>query len=249
MSGLRLSELQRAFAIAEKDIRVYYLRPPAVMFGVLFPFTLFLSFTLGRQVSADRLVPMLVAQTVFWASSSIGPTSIPMERRMHTFERYLTAPISLITVLVGKALAGAVFGLFISLVGLFAGLYVFGWTSLNLVALFLGLLLPSLAFSMMGIMFASIPTENPGDVMMPLNFIRIPMMFISGIFIPLEQLPAVAQYAAFVSPLTHALDILRVGLGGTSYFGLLANVAMLVGYTVLFTYMGLLFHRKNMEKE
>ena len=249
MSGLKLSELQRALDIAEKDIKVYYLRPPALMFGVLFPFTLFLSFTLGRQVSADRLVPMLVAQTVFWASSSIGPTSIPMERRMHTFERYLTAPVSLITVLIGKALAGAVFGLFISIIGLVAGLYVFGWTSLNLIMLFLGLLLPSLAFSMMGIMFASIPTENPGDVMMPLNFIRIPLMFISGIFIPLEQLPVVAQYAAFVSPLTHTLDILRVGLGGTSYFGLPANIAVLMGYTVLFTYMGLLFHRKNMEKE
>ena len=163
-----------------------------------------------------------------------------MERRMHTFDRYLTAPVSLITVLVGKALAGAVFGLFISLVGLVAGLYVFGWTSLNIVALFFGLLLPSLAFSMMGIMFASIPTENPGDVMMPLNFIRIPMMFISGIFIPLEQLPAVAQYAAFASPLTHALDILRVGLGGTSYFGLPANVTVLIGYMGLFTYTRIL---------
>lgn len=244
-----LDEFKRALAIAEKDIRVYYMRPPAVMFGVLFPFTLFLSFTLGRQVSADRLVPMLVAQTIFWASSSIGPTSIPMERRMHTFERYLTAPVSLITVLLGKALAGAVFGLFISLVGLAAGLYAFGSTTINPATLLLGLLLPSLAFSMMGIMFASIPTENPGDVMMPLNFIRIPLMFISGIFIPIEQLPAAAQYAAFASPLTHALDILRVGLGGTSYFGLPLNAAVLIFYTGLFTYMGLLFHKKNMERE
>ena len=74
-------------------------------------------------------------------------------------------------------------------------------------------------------------------------------MFISGIFIPLEQLPAVAQYAAFASPLTHALDILRVGLGGTSYFGLPLNAAVLIFYAGLFTYMGLLFHRKNMDRE
>ncbi|MCW3991516.1 MAG: ABC transporter permease, partial [Candidatus Bathyarchaeota archaeon] len=76
-----LEELKRSWAITVKDVRVYYLRPPALMFGILFPVALFFTFTVGRNIPSDRLIPVLAAQTVFWSSSSIGPVAIPMERR------------------------------------------------------------------------------------------------------------------------------------------------------------------------
>jgi ABC-2 type transport system permease protein len=242
-------ELQRAWAITVKDMRIYYLRPPSIMFGILFPLTLFLSFTVGRNIPPDRIVPILASQTVFWASSSIGPVAIPMERRLKTFDRYLSAPISLIAILLGKILAGVIYGLAVSSLSLIIGILIYRVSSINIPIIILGLGISSLGFSALGIMFASIPWENPGEVMMPLNFFRIPLLFISGLYIPLESLPMPGQVAALLSPLTHTLDLLKYGLGEKSFFGIITNISMLFIFTTLFIFVSAAFHRKTMKKE
>jgi len=104
-------EFKRSWAITVKDMKIYYLRPPALMFGILFPVALFFSFTVGRNMPSEKLISVLCAQTVFWAASSIGPVAIPMERRLRTFERFLSAPISLLSILWGKMMAGFIFGI------------------------------------------------------------------------------------------------------------------------------------------
>jgi len=43
-------ELKVAWAIAVKDMKIYYLRTPSLMFGILFPFSMFLSFVIGRNM-------------------------------------------------------------------------------------------------------------------------------------------------------------------------------------------------------
>jgi len=147
-------EISRAGAICWKDIKVYYLKPPTLMFGVLFPFALFFTFTVGRGLSTARLIPILLSQTIFWASSTVGPVVIPLERRMKTFDRYLSAPMSLLSVLFGKVMAGFIFGLAVSLIPLLLAIF---WLSLQIVDIFafiLGILLSCMAFSTMGIMFA-----------------------------------------------------------------------------------------------
>jgi len=99
MSNVRSShygrEIRVAWAIAVKDMRTYYTKPPSLMFGILFPFSLFLSFSIGRNMPLATQIPILISQTLFFASSSIGPVVIPMERANQTFDRFLTSPVSL----------------------------------------------------------------------------------------------------------------------------------------------------------
>ncbi len=250
MNGVSLlDELRRSWAITVKDMRVYYLRPPALMFGVLFPVALFFSFAVGRNIPSDRLIPVLAAQTVFWSASSIGPVAIPMERRMRTFERFLSAPLSLMAVLWGKTLAGVLFGLGITTLATVVGALAVGLSVTNPAALAAGLALSAMAYSAMGILFASIPTGSPGEVVIPLNLVRIPLMFVSGMFIPLEGMPTIGVYAAFLSPLTHTLDLLRLGLGGSSNFGWAANVGVLAAWMIVFLFMGQMFHKIIMKRE
>jgi len=250
MNGVSLiDELRRSWAITLKDMKIYYLQPPALMFGILFPVALFFTFSVGRNIPSDRLVPVLAAQTVFWSSSSIGPVAIPLERRTRTFERFLSAPLSLIAVLWGKMLAGVLFGLGITTLATAVGAIGVGIPITNPAALVIGLILSALAYSAMGILFASIPTASPGQVIIPLNFVRIPLMFVSGMFIPLERLPTLGIYAAFLSPLTHTLDLLRLGIGATSYFGWVANIAVLIAWIAVFLYVGQSFHRIIMKRE
>ncbi|MCK4964491.1 MAG: ABC transporter permease [Dehalococcoidia bacterium] len=244
-----LDEIRRSWAITVKDVKVYYMRPPTLMFGILFPVALFFTFSVGRNMSPDRLIPVLVAQTVFWSASSIGPVAIPMERRMRTFERFLSAPISLIAILWGKIMAGVIFGIGISTVAAGVGLYWIGQSVSDPIALILGIGLSAMAFSAMGILFASIPTGRPGEVMIPLNFFRIPLMFVSGLFIPLDAMPQASLILAFLSPLTHTLDLIRVGIGQASFFGLNANIGVLCSWIIVFLFVGQMFHKIIMKRE
>ena len=242
-------EMRVAWAIGEKDIRIYYAKPPSLMFGILFPFSMFLSFVVGRNVPIDRAIPILVAQTLFFASSSIGPITIPLERRIRTFDRFLSAPVSLSTVLLGKTIAGFIYGVGVSIIPILIGVAFFQSNITNPIALIAGIILSALGFAAMGIMFASLPGQGPGQVMMPLNFVRIPLLFVSGVFVPVSDLPAWGQLLSVFSPLTHSIELVKGGLGGENFFDPLVNIGVLSFYLVIFLFVGIRFHIMNQRKE
>jgi ABC-2 type transport system permease protein len=250
MNGKRLfREAKVAWAIGEKDIRIYYASPPSLMFGILFPFSMFLSFVIGRNMPITHAIPILIAQTLFFASSSIGPITIPLERRMQTFDRFLSAPVSLWTILLGKTVAGFIYGMGISVIPIVIGIIFFGSEVTYLAALAAGMILSAFGFAAMGIMFASLPGQGPGQVLMPLNFVRIPLLFVSGVFIPVKDLPFWGQIASIFSPLTHTIELVRAGLGGENFFGPLVNVTVLTIYFVAFVFVGIRFHIINQKRE
>ncbi len=251
MAGIKrlFKEMRVAWAIGEKDIRIYYAKPPSLMFGILFPFSMFLSFVIGRNIPVDQAIPVLVAQTLFFASSSIGPITIPLERRIRTFDRFLSAPVSLTTVLLGKTIAGFIYGLGVSIIPILIGVTFFQSNVTDLFALMVGMILSALGFAAMGIMFASLPGQGPGQVMMPLNFVRIPLLFISGVFVPIKDLPAWGQLLSMFSPLTHSIELVRGGLGGENFIGSLVNIGVLSFFLVVFLLVGIRFHIINQRKE
>ncbi len=243
-----LREASVGLAVAEKDIKVYYAKPGTVMFGFLFPLSMFLSYIAGRGVTVDKAIPVLIAITPLFASSSIGPVTIPMERRTKTFDRFLTAPVTLQAILIGKTIAGLTYGALTSLIPVVIGLLV-GMSIVSPLKLALAITLSSATFSCMGVMFASIPTQNPGQVMMPLNFVRIPLLFISGVFIPIEQLPAWGRTLAALSPLSYSMDLVRAGIKGVEYYGLTASVVGLIVYFILFLMVSVKFHMVIQKRE
>jgi ABC-2 type transport system permease protein len=89
-----------------------------------------------------------------------------------------------------------------------------------------------------------------GNIMMPLNFVRIPLLFISGVFIPIEGLPLIGQAVACLSPLTHTLVLIRRGLGVESFnIPLEMNVIALVATSLLFLYLSFKFHESIKKRE
>ena len=253
MEGTSSSHLARemrvAWAITAKDMRIYYVRPPSLMFGILFPFSLFLSFSIGRNIPISSQIPVLIAQTLFFASSSIGPVVIPVERANQTFDRLVTSPVSLLAVLMGKTLAGIIYGVGITTIPILIGIVFFGSAIGSAAALIACMVLSSLAFSAMGIMFASIPGQTAGQVMMPLNFVRIPLLFISGVYSPVQELPLAMQIVSLLSPLTHTVELARYSLGVPTFFGPLINVAVLSVYAAVFLLMGIHFHVMSQRKK
>jgi len=54
--------------------------------------------------------------------------------------------------------------------------------------------------------------------------------------------------AAFLSPLTHTLDLVRLGMGEISYFGWEINMLILILWSIVFLGIGSYFHRVQMKK-
>jgi ABC-2 type transport system permease protein len=202
-------ELAQAWAITLKDVKVHYLRPGIIMFGLVMPFFLFFSFSVRRQMAAEAGVARLLAVTVLFTAAAAGPFIIPLERRLGTYDRLLAAPVSLLTLLVSKAAVGVLFAIAVSSVALLVGALIFGVDIPKLGLLIVGLLLGSFSFSTLGLIFGSIPTRNPGEVQMPSTLLRWGLLFISGVFVPLPEMAPLARAVAYLSPLTYVQDLMN----------------------------------------
>ena len=100
------------------------------------------------------------------------------------------------------------------------------------------------AKAVMGIMFSALPTENPGEVMILLNFVRLPLLFVSGIFLPVDNLGDY-WWVTIISPLTYANDLLKHAVGGTGHYSVLVDIVMLMAFTAVFLGMGVWLQERN----
>ena len=71
-------ELSAAWAIARKDMRIYYLKPNIIVSGILFPLFMFLAFAIGKDAPPGTLIPGLIAITLLFSASSIEPVRSPL---------------------------------------------------------------------------------------------------------------------------------------------------------------------------
>lgn len=116
--------------ILKKDIQNYYLKPPNISWGIIFP----LSWTLMQLISSSggmnmsdirTLLPGLMAMSVLFGTTSMLAVTITFERKGRSFDRLLLAPISLSTMVAAKLSGAILFGLFNAFVPvLFASFFV-----------------------------------------------------------------------------------------------------------------------------
>lgn len=228
--------VKRTLAISKKNTKIYYLKPPVIIFGLLFPSVMFLAFTIGRGIEPAQLTPSILGVAVLFTASAVGPLITPWERMMKTYERILTAPISLWNNIIGDIISGFIFGLLISVAPLLAGWLFFDAKIVYTVPLILALCLAVFCFSALGSLVSAMPTEMPQNVMMLANLIRFPLVFMSGVFIPLQELPVWAQYISYFSPLTYAVDLFRWTLGEGNFINIYFSYLMLVIFIILFVF-------------
>ncbi len=212
MSKDWFEDLKRAVYIAEKDVKIYFLKGPNLIFGLLLPISLFLSFSIGRNVELTFAVPGLVAIAAFFGAGAIQAIALPLERRTGTFNLLLTAPISLFAIVLGKALAGFVYGVILSVV--YTAIMIPFSPLPNLPLFFVGILFSSFTFSAFG-MLLSAPFRDIPQAMPPATVVRIVMIFISGVFIPLAAMPTFLQVLAYALPLTYSVDSLRQAMSSS----------------------------------
>ena len=238
-------ELAQAWTVVVKDLRTHYLRPGMIMFGFMMPFFMFFSFSVRREMAAAQGVARLLALTTFFTAAAAGPFIIPLERRLGTYDRLLAAPMSLLTLLLGKASVGALFAIGVSAFSLLVGVLAFGATIARPWLLVAGVILGSFSFSALGLIFGSIPTRNPGDVQMPSTLLRWGLLFISGTFVPLAEMAPTARAVAYLSPLTYAQDLMNHAVLGTGLLSPWLDLLVLLASGVLFMLPPVWMHRRG----
>jgi ABC-2 type transport system permease protein len=77
-----------------------------------------------------------------------------------------------------------------------------------------------------------------------LNTVRLPLIFISGVFIPLSAMPQIGQDIALLSPLTYGNDMIAYAYTGTSLFSPLLDILVLVLFILIFQFAANRLYKK-----
>ena len=227
-------ELEGIWHILLKDLKAYYFKPPNISWGILFPLVLALAFTLRNPAGFAELSPGLVAMAALFGTTSMEAIVITFEKRVGALERLIMAPVSLLTILVGKVLGGAVFGLVIAGVMTLISLLFLNAVVTYPILFIAVLILTVLAHSALGALVA-VSVKEVFEAQTLSNYFRFPMVFLCGVFLPVEVMPIPIQVIAHLLPLTYAVDAFRQVLIGPLHISLmLRDVAALILFLTIF---------------
>jgi ABC-2 type transport system permease protein len=234
--------------ITEKNMRIYYFKGPVVIFGLLFPLIMFLTFFIGRDLDLILFFPGFLGMMLFFTASSVGPLITPWEKREKTYERLVSLPVILESIIIGDLLAGAIFGIAITTIVFTSCAWLFPIPVASAGLLMLALVLGSVAFAALGTLLASPATDNPSNIMMLSSLVRLPLIFISGIFIPLSQLTGPFFIITSLSPLTYLVDLFHAALNGNAVYPPWVDGLVLVAVILLFIGCAKVIQKRNLVK-
>jgi len=195
------------------------------------------------------LAPGFMALTVVMGGLSGLASAIAREKEQGTMDGIMVAPISRDAIVGGKMLSQTVRGmiqgfLILGLSMLLFGVKVYGSPLLMVVVMLLGVA----SFAGIGIIATSVAPEQETATMM-MMLLQFPMMFLSGILFPMDQLPNWLQWIGKALPLYYAADALRkVIVLSASLNQILMDVMVLVLYSLTTLGIAIPIFRKAMTR-
>jgi ABC-2 type transport system permease protein len=192
----------------------------------------------GRGSYLQFVAPGVVGMSVLFASifSGIG---LLWDRQFGFLKETLVAPVPRLHIMVGRTLGGAttamIQGLLVLIVCLIAGFRPTHLSMLPMAVLFMALV--SIVFAALGTAIGS-TLQNMQGFQLIMNFLVMPIFFLSGALFPLTNLPTALTIVTRLDPLTYGIDGLRGALIGTSHFAFTTNLSVLAIVAVLFLALG-----------
>jgi len=231
--------------ILKKDIKTYYVKPPNISWGIIFP----LSWSLMQLIQSPEsslleLLPGLISMSILFGTTSMLAVTITFERSGRSFERLLIAPISLNILVLAKTTGAILFGLFNAAVPIILAAFFVHLSQVQWGLTILSIFMIAITSALLGLLIA-ISSEQVFEAQTYSNFFRFPMLFLCGLFIPLPNLPLCLRFISYGLPLTYGADILSGAITGTNLMPPLLNSALLIAFS-----MGLFFIcRYNIDKK
>src|SRR5689334_11212860 len=192
----------------------------------------------GQGSYLQFVAPGVVGMTVLFSSvfSGIG---LLWDRQFGFLKETLVAPVPRIYIMLGRTLGAATVavlqGLLVMVVCFIAGFRVTNIAKLPVALLFM--LLIASVFAALGTAIGS-ALENMQGFQLIMNFLVMPIFFLSGALFPLTNLPTGLVVATRIDPLTYGIDGLRGALIDGAHFSVGTDLAVLAGVAVLFLSLG-----------
>jgi ABC-2 type transport system permease protein len=184
--------------------------------------------------SFEYLAPSFMALTVITGALQGVSTAISREKEQGTMDGLLVAPIPRQSVILGKIVAQTTRGLIqgfliLGLSMLLFGVVIYGSPITMLLVMVLGVA----SFIGVGIIMTSLAPEQETAQMMT-ALLQFPMMFLSGILFPINQLPVAVHYIGKAFPLYYAADALRkVVILNASLSIIMPDLLVLLAYSLV----------------
>jgi len=224
--------------ILRKDIENYYLKPPNISWGIIFP----LSWTLMQLIRSQgdigigELLPGLMAMSILFGTTSMLAVTITFERRSRSFDRLLIAPISISTLVIAKILGAILFGILNAFVPVIFAAFFINLSGINWGITLAAVILIAITSALLGLLIA-VSAKEVFEAQTFSNFFRFPMLFLCGLFIPIDKLPVILKPISFCLPLTYGTDILNGAITGNSIFKVTFNISVMLVFTTLIFYL------------
>ena len=192
----------------------------------------------GEGSYLQFVAPGVVCMTVLFSSVFSG-MGLLWDRQFGFLKETLVAPVPRIQIMIGRTLGGAtvavIQGSLVMVVCFVAGFRVPNLAVMPLALVFMALI--ACTFSALGTAIGS-ALENMQGFQLIMNFLVMPIFFLSGALYPLTNLPRVFAFVVSLDPLAYGVDSLRGVLIGVSHFGPAIDAAVLMGVTAVLLVIG-----------
>jgi ABC-2 type transport system permease protein len=235
------------WSILRKDMRTYYLKPPNLSWGIIFPLAWTMMFFIksGSGFGNIRgILPGVMALSILFGTTSMLAVTVTFEKRGRSFERLLLAPISLEALMLAKTSGAIIMGAANALVPVVMAAFFVELDGVILWQMASATLLIAVSSTFLGLLIA-VSVSEVFEAQTFSNFFRFPMVFLCGLFFPVAALPAFLRPLSYALPLTYGADLLHGAVNRTAKMPAALDLAALAGFCMVLFFLSLRNIRKK----
>jgi ABC-2 type transport system permease protein len=220
--------------ILVKDMRTYYLKPPNISWGIIFPLAwtaMFFVKSGSGLGSIPTLLPGVVAVSILFGTTSMLAVTVTFEKKNRSFERLLLAPIPFELLMLAKTSGAILFGVANAFVPVVMAAFIIDLSRIAWGAFLPAVFLIAVASTFLGL-FIAVAVSEVFEAQTFSNFFRFPMIFLCGLFFPIEKLPVFLKPLSYVLPLTYGADMLHGAVHGEHALPFILDLAILGAFCI-----------------
>lgn len=192
----------------------------------------------GEGNYINFLAPGIIGMTIIFTAIFSG-IQIIWDRQFGFLKETMVAPVSRFNIMIGRTLGGATIatmqGLLVFFLAMIPGFRPYQWGMV--IPAILVMLLVGLLFTALGTAIAS-QLEDMQGFQLVMNFLVMPLFFLSGALFPLAGLPKVLAVITKFDPLSYGIDAFRILFINAGHFNLALDVSVLAAVTLIILAIG-----------
>jgi ABC-2 type transport system permease protein len=208
--------------------------------GIVFPLAWTLMFFIKSGSASDvrSLLPGVMALSILFGTTSMLAVTVTFEKKGRSFERLLLAPIPLELLMLAKTSGAVLFGTANAFVPVIMAAFVTDLDGVVWWQAALAAVLVAVSSSFLGL-FIAVTVSEVFEAQTFSNFFRFPMVFLCGLFFPIEDLPSALQPVSYLLPLTYGADLLHGAVNHTARMPVMLSFAALAGFCLVLFFVSL----------